>query len=201
LEVIHLNLTKQDSSTILEQVCRDRARLFANGWISTSFHYPDGKFNVLSNIIVNDCGYNSALVEVANVTSFANAQNLKNLPFYNALNTVSFDDLVNQVLLSNGITIFNFHEISVDNDSPLFRFFEWLNANGISIKSVDQIVSLPVKPVPEEFRNTEPTPTPDPEAQLKFYVGIGCIGALVLLVLYVVITTRIKRQYKIKFPC
>lgn len=36
----NIEIDKVSSPTILEQVCRDRATLFANGWIATSFHYP-----------------------------------------------------------------------------------------------------------------------------------------------------------------
>jgi len=206
----HLNLATQDSPTILEQVCRDRARLFANGWIATSFSYPLGKYTPLTNLIVGQCGYNSALVDVSignnnTSTSIIYVQDSMKLPYYDVPVDVSYDELINQVTISKGITIFNFHQVDITINNPLFRFIDWLktkrDATDIVVKSIDQLVQQPVRSVPIEYRDTEPTYTPDPDSLLKIYIGAACLCVLFLLVLYVIITTQIKRRKKIKFPC
>lgn len=201
----HTELINQDAPTILEQICRDRATLIANGWFPKSFHYPNGQFNDLTNKVVKECGYNSAIISSFNESSIVYIQNAYQLPMYNAPDNVSFQELVNQTLSSKGWTIFNFHNVPFQYNNPVPRFLNWLKdkhvTNEVKIESVDTVVNGLWIPIPDEYADTLPTPTPDPNAKLKLIVGTSCIGLLTMMVLYVVITTQIKRRTKIKFIC
>ena len=200
----HYDLTKQDSVTVTEQICRDRARLIANRWIPKSFHYPYGNSNDMVKNVVKECGYSGAIVN-GNGTSIRFIEDDYEIPMYIANDDVSFQQLVNEVAISKGLIVFNFHNVPIDINSPFIRFLDWLkvkrDSGEVIVKSLDQIVQGAYYNIPNEFANTPPTPTPDPDALLKIYIGSGCIGLLVLLVMYVIITTQIKRRTKIKFLC
>ena len=202
--VDHIDLTTQDSVTIIEQICRDRAQLIANGWVPKSFHYPYGNSNDVVANIVGECGYAGA-IENANGTSIRFIDDDYNIPMYMADDNVSFQQLINQVNVSNGLTIFNFHNIPIESNSPFPRFIDWLkvkrDSGEVIVQSIDQIVQGVFYDIPQEYASTLPTPTPDPDAQLKIYIGSACMGALVLLVMYVIVTTQLKRRKNIKFLC
>lgn len=202
--LLEIDLTQENSPTIIETICRDRARLIANSWIPVSFHHPLGKYNSLTNKITRECGYSNA-IGIQNETSIVFIQNEYELPYIDVTNQMTFQQLVDEVFLSKGFTIFNFRYFDITENSPVPRFINWLIQQhiygNIVIKSVDSVVQGTYRPIPIEFANTPPTPTPDPDAELKIYIGTGCIGVLVILVLYVVITTQIKRRTKIKFAC
>lgn len=216
----HFDLSTQDSPTVLEQICRDRARLTANRWVVQSFHYPFGKFNELTTKVVKECGFNSALIapiSSQNTTSITYTQHVQDalkLPIYAVEPTTSFQELIALVEQSVGWTILNFHNgsnVSLHADGPFMQFLNWLNAernnNNIVIKSIDQVINGPYLPIPEQYTNTLPTETPDPNAFIKLMIGSCCIGLLAMLVLYVAITTQIKKRKnwkngkKIKFVC
>lgn len=199
-----VDLTQQDSPTILEQICKNRAQLIANGWTVNSFHYPFGMFNELTKQVVKECGFNSALV-VENITSLVYAKDPYELPIYTVSETSTVQELISEARNSLGWTIFNFQNMSVEIDSHFIQFFDWLktesdNGNYI-VKSIDQVIGGISQPIPDEYANVSPTLTPDPDAFIKCIIGTGCLGFLVGLVLYVIITTHLKKTKKIKFAC
>lgn len=195
----HKDLSKITSTTtILEEICRDRARAIANGWTTTSFAYPYGKNNEIIRKLVIECGYSSALTNDRNTTSKA-----PNIYGVNILTNFTFEQL-KQIVYSEqhkGWIILNFHDIVNTNTQQFITFITWLNAENYTVKSIDGVIQSTYKGVPEEFQHTHPTPTPDPKAELKIYIGSGCIGILILVIMYVVITTQLKKHKKIKFCC
>ena len=201
----HIELPPQNSPTMIEQICRDRATLIANGWFPKSFHYPLGELNKLTNKIVKECGYNGALISTTNQSSIVYIKNQYEIPIYSVPHKISLSELMNQTIISKGWTIFNFHNISLENNSTIYRFLDWLkikqSSNEIVIKSVDNMIHGLWMPIPNEYTNTLPTLTPDPNTQLKIIIGSSCIGLLVIVVLYVIVATQIKRRTKIKFIC
>ena len=100
--------------------------------------------------------------------------------------------------------VYNFHDI---NNSQLQHFTKFLDVlkdmsdnNEIVIRSIDSVVHGRYKSIPQEFQNTYPTPIPDPQKELKVIIGTGCLGALIIVIFYVIITTQIKRRTKYR-PC
>lgn len=203
-----VDLSNEDSATIVEQICANRGTLFANQWVPKSFHYPFGKFNDNTDRILKECGYNSALVILRNRTSIPFILDQYHIPYHAVTQLDSLQDLINQIQSSEGISVLNFQNIDSVPDSTFVEFLNWIQdtinnspVGTLIVKSIDELVGGIVQGVPEEYANINPTNTPDPDAQIKLLIGTSCLGALFLLVMWVIITTQIKRKKKIKFCC
>ena len=205
--VNHIDLTNGNltTTTMLEEICRDRATLIANGWHPTSFSYPYGKHDYLSQKLVEECGYNSALINrrintttptIEKIAHYVGDINEKN-DYDNVINFIDF--------AYTQWIVLNFHNISklrVDDFNTFLTRLE--NIDGIRFNSVDGVIGGSFNDLPIEFANTLPTPTPDRRKILKIYIGMGCITILSFVVFYVILTTKIKRTVwgkKIKFCC
>jgi peptidoglycan/xylan/chitin deacetylase (PgdA/CDA1 family) len=200
---------KIDTPTILEEICRDRAQLKANGWTPKSFAYADDFYKRQTQQIAEECGYNSALVGepfgYIN-TTFDNPYNV-NLPLIHALEiskNITAAYLLSFLNLNLHLDwiVYHFHITPPEKELKEFLNFikQSVQEGDVIIQSIDQVIGGRFKRIPEEFSDTLPTETPDPLANLKIYIGTACLGALILLVFYVIITTRLKRTTKCK-PC
>lgn len=200
--VNHKDLTdpKLSTTTILEEICRDRARLIANKWIPKSFAYPYGRNNALSRQLIKECGYNSAMTEKQqNITSSINIQGI-------SIGDIDvgydYNSIISKIQSGQGWVILNFHNISEASVDEFEIFLGWVkNNNSSNIRSIDGVLGGPFVGLPIEFGNTLPTYIPDRRAQLKIYIGLGCIFILLCVVVYVLGTTQLKRKKKMIFCC
>lgn len=193
----HANLTALGSiASILEEICRDRARMIVNGWTPQSFSYPYNSYNAITQRIVSECGYNSALV--------VDTHKVLPLPLISSLfipDGFTVDSIISIVRQHRNWTILNFHKLSLTSLTHFSTLLEWIRDNNIVVKSIEDVLHSRYLDIPDEFKNTLPTPTPDPKGMLKIYIGLSCFGIFFALIMYVVITTYLKRNKKYKFCC
>lgn len=216
---------KIDTPTILEEICRDRATLIANGWKVKSFAYTDGFYKRQTQLLLEECGYNSALAGEPYSYFNRTIEHPYNFdfPLVKALeinkvvgmwdgdpnSTTLSEHMISFLEINNNLDwiVYHFHDIPPINEFTRFLNF-LLNVNStqsigekIVIKSINDIIDGDFQNLPLEFKNTPPTYTPDPLRDLKIYIGTSCLGALVILIFYVCITTSCKRKGKCKKCC
>lgn len=196
--VTGVDLTDVTIPIAVEEVCRDRATLIANGWQVRSFAYPFSSFDTNTQNIVKDCGYNSAQHPdtIKSSTTLPYLLGQYNVQSYNTLSDIQ------SYIGSNSYSIVNFQTIDVDangNPTGVFKeFIDWLKtqSSSLSIINVGNVIGGPLKKVPPYFQNTPATPTPDRNAFIKIMIGSGSFAVIITVIIYVAINTKCTKLKK-----
>jgi peptidoglycan/xylan/chitin deacetylase (PgdA/CDA1 family) len=157
----HTKLTKEyDDNLIKNEICQDRSNLLAYGFEITSFAYPYGYYDERAKQVVRDCGYNNARIVSGgpDIIPPGDAYALQAMPYIVSDTNVSkmtgyIKEVENE---GGGWAIFVFHHVcdgcdqyAVDLET-FSKLAEWLERqkanNGLTIKTVDEVVGGEVKP-------------------------------------------------------
>lgn len=182
-------------TTITEEICRDRAIMIANGWKPKSFAYVSEFRSSITQQIVKDCGYSSALIPDKSLIADPNKPYL--IGQFSITDKTTLDE-IQQYIKSRSWSVINFQNFQNFN-----TFSSWLldanSQNTINIIKLDDVLNNPpFLSVPSQYQDTPATPTPDRDAFIKLIIGCGCFGILILLIIYVSISTQCKRK---NFKC
>ncbi len=151
----HINLPMQAPDEARRQVCNDRVALLGMGFAVTSFAYPFGASNALTEQIADECNYNSArgVGDVNNPIPPTNAFDLHTPPSVKPETTL--EDLQSYVTAAEpeGRWVpLVFHHIcdgcSTIGVSPatLEAFLDWLATTGNQVLTVDEVIGGEVLP-------------------------------------------------------
>ncbi len=151
----HVNLPTLEPDEARRQVCNDRVALLGMGFEVTSFAYPFGASNALTEQIADECGYNSArgVGDVNNPIPPTNLYDLRTPPSVKPETTL--EDLQGYVTAaepSGAWVPIVFHHVcdgcSTIAVSPatLAAFLDWLATSGNSVLTVDEVIGGDVQP-------------------------------------------------------
>ena len=168
--VSHTDLTTVPADEARRQVCIARATLTSWGYPQTSFAYPYAALNEQAQAVVRDCGYNSArgLGDIQTDFGCPGCPYSGQIPPANPYDFAAADMHDSTWTLGNlQVAVLNaerfggwlpltFHHVC-DNCDPLSisptlldQFLAWLKtrqSQGTTVKTVNQVVGGPVKPV------------------------------------------------------
>lgn len=170
--VSHPDLTRVPIDEAKRQICNDRATLSGWGYTVKSFAYPYAAYNASLEQVASDCGYNSArtLGDIASVKGCIGCPLAGPIPPVDPFNIPAVDMIDNTWTLAQmkavvtnaekvgGWVPFTFHRVCAGSgcDSTLSirpalftKFVAWLKKRPASttVKTVDQVVGGPIKPV------------------------------------------------------
>lgn len=151
----HLNLPMLEPDEARRQVCNDRVALLGMGFAVTSFAYPFGASDAVTEQIAEDCNYNSArgVGDADNPIPPLDPYNLHTPPSVKPDTTL--EDLQGYVIAAEpeGLWVpLVFHHIcdgcSTIGVSPatLAAFLDWLAASGNQVLTVDEVMGGVVQP-------------------------------------------------------
>jgi peptidoglycan/xylan/chitin deacetylase (PgdA/CDA1 family) len=151
----HVNLPMQEPDEQRRQVCDDRVALLAIGFAVTSFAYPFGASDALTEQIAAECGYNSArgVGGARNPIPPINVYDLRTPPSVKPETTL--EDLQGYVTAaepSGDWVPIVFHHVcdgcSTIGVSPatLAAFLDWLATTGNQVLTVHQVIGGEVQP-------------------------------------------------------
>jgi peptidoglycan/xylan/chitin deacetylase (PgdA/CDA1 family) len=186
--VSHPDLTTVPTDEATRQVCNGRAQLASWGFPTTDFAYPYAALNPTVESIVQQCGFNSArgLGDIQSAHGCSGCDTAETIPPGDPYDLEAIDEIdtswtlaqLEQVVTTaerngGGWLIYTFHHICAGSTcdslsiSPtmLGQFLAWIQGqagNGVTVKTVHQMVGGTVKPVvtaPPSTNTTLPNPS------------------------------------------
>ena len=153
-------LQEYDDKLLIYEICQDRSNLLSYGFEVTSFAYPYGYYDDQAELMVRNCGYNSARIvtDGPGTVPPKDPYILPAMPYI--VSDVKFSKMTRYIKgvehEGGGWAIFVFHHIcdacdkfAVDIDT-FTKFASWLGTqqanNGLIIKTVDEVIGGEVKP-------------------------------------------------------
>jgi peptidoglycan/xylan/chitin deacetylase (PgdA/CDA1 family) len=153
--VNHLDLTTLAPDDVRRQVCNDRVALLGMGLVVTSFAYPFGASNALSEQVADECGYNSArgVGDVNNPIPPTDPFDLHTPPSVKPETTLAqMQGYVTAAEPAGRWVPIVFHHVcdgcatNAVSPATLDAFLDWLQANGKVVRTVDEVMGGDVQP-------------------------------------------------------
>ena len=161
----HANIKKLKTGPARQEVCGDRVNLFDHGFSPTSFAYPFGSFDAGSESVVAACGYNSGRGVSGVDDTKTYAETIPPLDAYGTRTPPNPKQGTTLATIESYVTAAETHgggwvqlvfhhvcdgcdaySVSAATLTGLLDFLAAESANGVVVKTTDEVIGGPVQP-------------------------------------------------------